>query len=291
MNEMCKDVPAVDGDGVNAASFPADKVSRQSGGGQKPAVYGSYRPLRKITPLDLQQMYEIFCHYYHNTSLDLFLRDLSKKQGLFLIRRRSDQRIVGFSTLAVLTLRDGRRTVRGVFSGDTIIEREYWGSRALQTQFFLRMLWLRVRYPFTPLFWLLISKGYKTYLLLANNFFRFYPNPAGDDPRHQSLVEQYCEHMFPGSYDPQRRLLDFGDDYQRLRENVADITDDMRERFPRIAFFETRNPSWRQGTELPCLGQLGYSDLLRYLFRFVAKQWRASEGRSVATPAAGRGAR
>ncbi|MCH8544396.1 MAG: hypothetical protein LAT61_12560 [Alcanivorax sp.] len=247
------------------------------------SVTAHYRPLAKVTPVDIQQMYGIFRKYYANTSLEVFLADLSKKTGLFLIRCRDSRRIVGFSTVASLRLKHGNRTVRGVFSGDTIIEKEYWGSRALQKQFFVFMLRERVLHPFTPLFWLLISKGYKTYLLLANNFFRYHPHPDGHYGHYEPLVRQYCDTLFPNTYDGERRLLDFGDNYQKLRDDVADITADMRRGYPKIDFFQTRNPTWREGTELPCIGQAGYVDLLRYVFRFIGKLMR---GKPVVSGAA-----
>jgi hypothetical protein len=40
---------------------------------------------------------------------------------------------------------------------------------------------LRVKYPFNEFYWLLISKGYKTYLLLANNYYVYYPNVNGEN--------------------------------------------------------------------------------------------------------------
>lgn len=248
----------------------------------KRAVISHYRPIKKITPLDIQQMYEIFRKYYANTTLEIFLRDLGKKQGLFLIRDRETRRIVGFSTVTNMPLKYGKRTVRGVFSGDTIIEREYWGCRALNKLFFLYMLRTRLRYPTTPVFWLLISKGYKTYLLLANNFPRYYPHPEGRYDRYAPMVREYCDALFPGCFDPERGLLDFGKDYQHLEGDVAEITAEMRRKSAKIDFFERSNPSWREGTELPCIGQAGYLDFLLYIRdRF----FRRSAPVRIATPA------
>ena len=56
----------------------------------------------------------------------------------------------------------------------------------------------------------LISKGYKTYLLLANNFHYYYPHPENSYPQLEPIVRHYCEEMFPGCYDAERGVLDFG---------------------------------------------------------------------------------
>lgn len=58
-------------------------------------------------------------------------------------------------------------------------------------------------------------------------------------------------------------LLDFGDDYVRLKGDVADITPELRAANPHIAFFEKVNPTWRRGTEVPCIGACDYESLFR----------------------------
>lgn len=239
----------------------------------KPRVYARYHPINRISPADVRSMYGIFCQYYGNTDLDTFLRDMSAKTGVFLIRRKGDRRLVGFSTVALMDLKLQGRRVKGVFSGDTIVEKDYWGSRALVTSFFLYLVRVVLRHPFTPVFWLLISKGYKTYLLLSNNFFRFYPHPGGHYEQYEPLVAEYSEALFPGYYCSQRKVLDFGESYQFLNDDVAAITEDLRARVPAIAYFERRNPGWEQGHELPCVGRAGPSDVFRYVFRLVAKLW------------------
>jgi len=241
---------------------------------RKPGVVARYRRIDRISPADIRTMYDIFCRYYANTDLDTFLSDMSRKTGVFLIRRRDDRCLVGFSTVALMDLNLQGKQVKGVFSGDTIIEKEYWGSRALVTSFFLYIVRVILRYPFTPVFWLLISKGYKTYLLLANNFFRFYPHPQRRYQAYETLVEEYSEALFPGYYCPARKVLDFGEDYQFLNQDVAGITDELRERVPNVAFFEACNPDWESGHELPCVGRAGPSDAFRYVFRLIRKRWQ-----------------
>jgi len=256
----------------------------------KDRVYARYRPIDRVSPADVMTMYGIFSRYYEHAHLDTFLSDMSKKTGVFLLRRRSDRQIVGFSTVATMDLDIDGKPIIGVFSGDTIIEKDYWGSRALPLAFFLYLVRLVIRHPLTPVFWLLISKGYKTYLLMANNFFRYYPHPEGKYSEYSGLIPLYCEKLFPGYYDPSRKILDFGNDYNRLKDDVARISDELRSRYPKVAFFEERNPEWQRGTELPCVGRAGFPDAFRYLFRYLGKAFGPPsagklESRSVETKA------
>lgn len=248
----------------------------------KNQVTARYRRIDRISPADVLKMYGIFQRYYENADLDTFLRDMSKKTGVFLLRRRSDREIVGFSTVATMDLLVDGKPIKGVFSGDTIIERDYWGSRALPLAFFLYLVRVVLRHPLTPVFWLVISKGYKTYLLLTNNFFRFYPHPDNRYQEYQSIIPQYCERLFPGYYNAERGILDFGHDYQRLKADVAPINDEVRRASQAVAFFEARNPEWHRGTELPCVGRAGFSDAFRYPFRYLKKMLRSRQPAKVA---------
>src|SRR5436190_1193060 len=105
--------------------------------------------------------------------------------------------------------------------------------------------------PGVSLYWLLISKGYKTYMLLASNFVNYHPRHDGVvDPKLAGLVRDYTGALFPGRYDERRGILDFGEGAQRLREEVAPITAEMRLNNPVINYFERSNPGWRVGHEL-----------------------------------------
>lgn len=219
-----------------------------------------YERIGNVSVREICRMYEIFACYYDNAPLDTFLADLNRKSGVFLVRRQRDGEVVGFSTVHRFPIRVGGRAAIGVFSGDTLIERAYWGSRALQLAFVRYVFRVRMHNPFTPVYWCLISKGYKTYLLLANNYPRYFPNPEGRYGELADVVRQYCAQLFPGRLDEQRMLLDFGRDAQRLREDAAPISEAARQSYPKIAFFEQSNPSWQQGTELPCVGMLGWRD-------------------------------
>lgn len=233
-----------------------------------------YRPVRAITVQHIKQMYELYASFYENTSLDVFLNDLSKKSGVILVTRKSDEKVVGFSTQTCFELTIDGRQVRGIFSGDTIIEPTYWGNNALAATFHRRVVIERLKRPLTPFYWFLISKGYKTYLLLANNFYNYYPNVAGRDARYRRITEAYCEALFPTAFNKERMLLDFGHDYVRLRGDVAEITPELKAANPHIAFFERVNPEWRRGTELPCVGSCDYESVLRSCVDMPLKWFR-----------------
>ncbi|MDX1589264.1 MAG: hypothetical protein R3296_10010 [Oleiphilaceae bacterium] len=234
---------------------------------QSKGIYARFCRVERISVHEIRQMYEIFQRYYHHTDIETFLKDLSNKTGVVLVRTRGDKDIVGFTTVRILDMEAGGLRGKGFFSGDTILERQYWGNKAMHLGLFRVMLREKLRRPWRPVFWLLISKGYKTFLLMANNFENYYPNPENRRPELKRLVWQYCEDLFPGVYDPQKEVLDFGDVSQCLREDVAAVSDELRRREPKIDFFQRRNPEWHRGTELPCIGIVDARTLLAFALK------------------------
>ena len=84
-----------------------------------------YLPLSKVSVPIMRRMYEIYSGYYENISLDIFCQDMVEKSGIFLVEEKATKRVVGFSTLKVIDMNVEGRRVKGVFSGDTIIEEKY----------------------------------------------------------------------------------------------------------------------------------------------------------------------
>lgn len=242
----------------------------------------SYIKVSRLRIDEIMRMHAIFESYYDNGPLETFLHDLMKKDGAFVVRRTSDDEVVGFSTLAICHFEHGGKRVQGLFSGDTVIEKAYWGTRTLQSAFARKLLVEALKRPFSKQYWLLISKGYKTYLLLARNFPIFYPDRRREHPGLRELVTNYCEQLYPGKLDHGTMVLAFGDGSNCLKGDVAEITEALREREPDIAFFEARNPHWQRGHELPCIAQ---ADLWTFLKAVVPFMWKALKPR----PQRGRG--
>jgi hypothetical protein len=259
-------------------------MSQKRGG-----LVARFQKLNEIGPDDVLKMHEVFVQYYDTTKIETFLKDLSNKEGAIIVREKDTGIIRGFSTVRQVRLHDGGlRPAIGVFSGDTILDHRFWGDRALKDGFvrYLLNLYLTNGGPAGPrLYWLLISKGYKTYLLLANNWHNYYPRwDKPNDPNLRRLVELYCNELFPGSYDAQREVLDFGQTHERLKGEVAPITDEERRSSPAIRYFEERNPEWRRGVELPCIGEISFNLLFPYLRKEFSKSLSMRPPQRILTP-------
>ncbi len=224
-----------------------------------------------IRELDLakrEKMYRLLQSYYHGVSWEQFQSDLTEKNDVILLEHRDDG-ICGFSTLLQKEIEIGGRKVIGVFSGDTILEQKYWGSPALGIRF-LGYLWgLKLKNLGTPVYWFLISKGYKTYLLMANNFKTSFPDLRRATPHFEkSLMDRFYSAKYGAHYQPERGVISFaGTETCRLKEQIAPITEELRQSVPRVAFFVKSNPNWAAGDELACIAKMTLDMPVRYAIK------------------------
>lgn len=214
----------------------------------------------KITSLhdtQIAEMFKLFEFFYENVSYDRFQNDLKAKSRVIIMLDKH-QRIQGFSTLYDFDFLHHGKNYRILFSGDTIIAQDYWGTSALTMEFLKNMIILKMRYPTRPVWWFLISKGYKTYLLLANNFLNYYPRYDRETPvEHSSLLQGLSDKFYPGKYNFKTGVIEFGaEEHERLRASIAPISEELMAKYPRIKFFQAKNPDWIKGCELACIGEV-----------------------------------
>ena len=160
--------------------------------------------------------------------------------------------IQGFSTLAFYESRVNGKPIGVVYSGDTIIHPDYWGTTALPRTWVKAVLEIGEQLP-KPLYWLLISSGYKTYRFLTLFFKEYYPRyDRATPPDVQKVLHHLARERFGSDYYPELGIVRFSQGATPLREGVAEITE-RRLKDPHVAFFVARNPGHIQGDELVCL--------------------------------------
>jgi hypothetical protein len=229
----------------------------------------------RLTEKDRQVMFGVFSKYYNNVEIDQFESDLLKKDVVFLLKDSQDRQIKGFSTLVRLECLVEDKIVRGMFSGDTIIEKEYWGQGTLGIAFLIYLFKEKLKRPFKPLYWFLISKGYKTYLLMANNFSGHYPRHEKDTPTFEKkVIDIFSETLYPDSYDAAKGVISFSKvvDKDCLKQEITPISKELLLKNRRIKFFAETNPAWEQGSELACIAEMTLSMPFYYKYKFILKK-------------------
>lgn len=223
----------------------------------KPKLFSKTIKISSLREVQIEEMFNLFEIFYENVQFERFKHDLLEKTRI-IIMLDSGKRIQGFSTLFDFDFLHKGKNYRILFSGDTIIAPDYWGTSALTMEFLKNIILLKIKYPTRPVWWFLISKGYKTYLLLANNFMNYYPRFDKKTPHEYSaLIQGLSEKLYPGKYNKKTGVIDFHvEDHERLRATIAPITEDLINKYPKIKFFQKKNPDWNKGCELACIGEI-----------------------------------
>jgi hypothetical protein len=234
--------------------------------------------LADLRPDERSRMFALMQNYYDGVDVESFESDLSRKEKVILLKAQGV--VQGFSTLVSVQARVNGRNVYGIFSGDTVVEKQYWGQSVLGRAFLRRLFLEKLKRPFTPLYWLLLSKGYKTYLMMANNFAEHYPRvEKSAPPDRQAIAHAFYKKLFPEWYDASTGLITFPRESCRLKQGVAEISDTLIETNPRVAFFVRANPEWAAGVELACLAKMTLSMPLRYALKKTAGAYRTTRSR------------
>lgn len=213
--------------------------------------------VQSLKDSQIDEMFKLFEIFYENVSYLRFRSDLYAKTKVIILLDLQ-RRIQGFSTFYDFDFPHHNKNYRVLFSGDTIIAPDYWGTSALTMEFLKNMILLKIKYPTRPVWWFLISKGYKTYLLLANNFLQYYPRYDRQTPiEHSELIQALSEKFYPGKFNSATGVIEFeANEHEHLRESIAPITQDLLDRYPKINFFNSTNPGWKKGDELACIGEV-----------------------------------
>ena len=219
-----------------------------------------------LTPDERAEMFALIQSHFEGVRLDVFDRDLDEKDWVLRIVR--DGTLVGFSTLqSYPTQVDGRR-INVIYSGDTVMAPEAWGSPVLARSWIALVRALQAVELEGPWYWLLLSSGFRTYRFLPVFWREFWPrHDAGTSAEIDALQSALARERFGSAYDQATGVVRF-ETPQRLRPHLAAIPDGKASD-PHVRFFLDRNPGHAAGDELVCLTELSDANLTAAGVRMV----------------------
>lgn len=228
----------------------------------EPKVVGKLRArISSVTELTAEirdEMFALMAKNYDAVNRERFHADLVEKDEVILLEDEN-RALWGFSTL-LWNPKNWREEVDVIFSGDTIIAREAWGSQALVRAFCKRAgQWKKERGR--TLFWLLISKGHRTYLYLPLFAREFHPAPKSHHPILQNWLEKMAPAFFGDDWDGGDLLVFLESRGQLAKALAADSNERLHNEY--VRFFLEKNPRHAQGEELLCLAELSVENLKR----------------------------
>ena len=208
-----------------------------------------------LTALDIESMFSVFNENFEGATVENFKRDLNNKNWVIQLYDSTSGEIQGFSTLALYETMFKEKKVSVVYSGDTIIRPAYWGTPELPKSWIHTVLEKSANMQ-QPVYWLLISSGYKTYRFLTVFYKEFYPcHHRSTPPEMKDLMDHLACERFGDEYHLESGVVRFRESATPLRKGVAEVTDE-RLKDEDIAFYLEKNPHHDQGDELVCITRI-----------------------------------
>ncbi|MGB3533215.1 MAG: hypothetical protein WBA13_06825 [Microcoleaceae cyanobacterium] len=208
------------------------------------------------------EMYFLLSTFFQGVKRDVFEKDLSEKNWIILLKDKTSQKLLGFSTLLIYNTEFKGETISVVYSGDTIVDPSAWSSSVLSKAWIEAIDLLSQEFVIGKLYWLLICSGYRTYRFLPIFWKTFYPQYNGLTPqKYQELINFLATQKFGNNYNPKTGIVRFPHPHQ-LREGLKGIPAE-RLNDPHIRFFNSKNLGHLKGDELVCLTEISPDNLTK----------------------------
>jgi hypothetical protein len=223
-------------------------------------------PRAELTRCQRDEMFRLLDVHFEGVTPEQFDRDLEEKDWILWFAR--DETLVGFSTLQVFAAPHEGGCINVIYSGDTVMAPEAWGSPVLARAWIALVRELQRGTADGAWYWLLLSSGYRTYRFLPVFWREFWPRHDArvpDDTRQ--LINALARSRFGDRFDDDSGVVRF-DQPQRLKPHLAAVPNGRADN-PHVRFFLERNPGHASGDELVCLTELSDANLTAAGVRMV----------------------
>jgi len=218
-----------------------------------PSIQFRLVPRAELSSTNKARMFALLCEHFEGVAPEQFARDLAEKH-LALLLERGDA-LVGFSTLQAYTTSFEGETINVIYSGDTIVAPEGWGTTALPRAWVAGVESLRAKLPPARCFWLLLTSGFRTYRFLPVFWREFFPRFDTEMPQTtRRMLNQLAAERFGNQFDPESGVVCFPNP-QRLKKGLAQISGGRADD-PHVSFFVAQNSGHANGDELVTLTEL-----------------------------------
>lgn len=233
-------------------------------------IFSQTKTVPGLTKSEKATLYGLLSLNFLGARPEDFARDLDEKEAVVLLRREGPKgEIVGFSTLMTLDLTIEGEAIKVVFSGDTTVLPSYRNSGGIGVEIVRYFKKTLQTFPRHAVFYILITKGWRTYRVMPFFFNEFSPRHDVPTPaRHKAVMDAFGAAKYPDNYDSERGLLIFRKETQRLKPDSIDALP-ARHIDEHTAYFLRKNPTYLSGTELVCVGSVVPENFAPTLKRLV----------------------
>ena len=217
--------------------------------------------ISELTDTDKLAMFRLMQDVYNGENWDKFLLDMTEKNYALVLYNEKSQ-IAGFTTIEIFDF-EGNIII---YSGDTVVEENSRGDIELMRAWWKFSYTVQQNNPDKSVFWLLISKGWRTYKFFPMFLKKIYPTYRYETPQEvQEFINRLALTKFGDCYKdgivvPEKPdMLKSGkNDVPKRRINDSDVM-----------FFLKKNPEFYKGNELVCLAELSVANLTKAGLRLL----------------------
>ena len=211
----------------------------------------------------IDRMFSLMESNYDFVNKEAFTKDLNNKQYIGLITNELSD-VVGFTTFAINPKNTGTADYNIIFSGDTILDPDHWGTQIVSKGWNVSVGLFCKSDPGKKWYWYLMSKGHRTYMYLPLFFESFYPSivPSEVDEVLRNVADSVSSKLYGAYWQKEQGIIEFPQNQGALKNALVDDSF-KKSKSPNIAFFLEKNPGFHKGDELVCITEISAANLKR----------------------------
>lgn len=218
-----------------------------------------------LTHYEIRRLFALHESACKNVSYELFVDELKNANWLFLMRDEGE--IQGFSIFKFFEVEKDNKMIGVIYSGDTFINKRYWGSLLLHKLFIEKMLGLKKEYK-NVVYWFRTLKGFRSYRYFPLFFKEYYPRYDKTMPDYErDLINIIGRKQFCNDYDDKNQIVKTS----YILRKEYDMGRSCKNRH-HIEYFLRVNPNYNKGDELACIAKLEEDNIKEsYLRRYCRR--------------------
>lgn len=217
---------------------------------------------------EIRALFSLMEKYYNNVAYNNFLNDLFQKDVLLLLKNYQGE-IKGFTSVKIYEFNLKNKLIKIVYSGDTIVDKTYTWEFELHKSWGNYVFGLVACDSNIEYYWILLSKGPKTYKFLPTYFKSFYPSVNEPIPSfEEEIIHAFGKFKFPVEFDPLSGIVYNYGNRDFLKSQEAIVTKSSKKN-KHTQFFLSKNPDYSLGNELVCITKLSFNNLKKSYNRFL----------------------
>lgn len=223
-----------------------------------------------LTSHELDEIWTFYRQFVERPK-EPFQAGIRGTDDVFIGRENEGAPIRAFAAAKVLEVEWGGQTHGVLYNAWSAIDPSFRGGNIIQRAGMRMFLDYRLRHPFRPVYFAMMSSTYKSYLLMTRNFAECFPHRESTfRERERSICNIALRRIAGDDWDPDAGVVRR---HGALRYKEGVVADDGDHGDPDVAFYAKMNPGQHEGDSLACIAPLTTSNWARMGVKAARRAW------------------